>query len=91
MASHNGDVFVSGIRALMLRNETACADHIEGCDTKKALGVVYSFRFEDLGTDRYSAVDGVRDHENICVRGGVCDGFGEVTDDGGIGVEEICR
>lgn len=75
----------------MLRNETTCADYIEGCDTKKALAVVGSFRFENLGADGYRTVDGVRDHENVCVRGGVCDGLGEVTDDGGIGVEEICR
>ena len=90
MSSHNGDVFVCGIGALVLRDKAASAHHIEGCDTEKTLGVVGSFRFEDLGTDGYSAVDGVGDHQDVCVGGSVCDGFGEVTDDRGICVEEVC-
>ena len=91
MSSYNGDVLICGIRALVLRDEAASAHHVEGRDTEKTLGVVGSFRFEDFGTDGYSAVDRVGDHEDVGVGGGVCDGFGEVTDDGGIGVEEVCR
>ena len=74
----------------MLRDKAASAHHIEGCDTEKTLRVVGSFRFEDLGADGYGAVDGVGDYKDVCVGGGVCDRFGEVTDDGCIGVEEVC-
>lgn len=89
MPSHNRDVFVSGIRALVLRDKTTCADNIEGSNAEETLGVVYTLGLEDLGADRYSAVDRVGDDENVGVWGGVCDGFGEITNDGGIGVEEV--
>lgn len=91
MSSHNGDIFVCRIRALVLRDKAACAHHIEGCDTEKTLGVVDSFRFEDFGTDWHGTVDRVGNDENIGVWCGICDGFGEVPDDGGVGVEKVCE
>ena len=91
MAPYNSDVLVRGIRALELRDKPASAHHIKSCDTEKALGVVGPFGLEDLGTDGHSAVDRIRYHKDVCVRGGVCDGFGEVTDDGRVGVEEVYR
>ena len=75
----------------MLRDETACADNIEGCNAKETFGVICAFRLEDFGADRHSAVDGVGDDQYVGVWSGVCDGFGEVPYDGGVGIEEVCE
>ena len=75
----------------MLRDETACADNIEGGNTEKTLGVVCAFGFEDLGADGYGAVDWVCNDENVGFWGGVCNGFGEVSNDRGVGIEKVCR
>ncbi len=50
-----------------------------------------AFGLEDFGADGDGAVDRVCDDENVGIWGGVCDGFGEVPNDGGIGVEEVCE
>lgn len=71
----------------MLRDETACADNIEGCNAEETFGVVCALGLEDLGADGNSAVDRVGNDENVRVWGGVCDGFGEISDDGGVGIE----
>ncbi len=75
----------------MLRDETACADNIEGRNAEETFGVVCSFGLEDFGTDGNGTVDRICDDENIGIWGGVCNGFGEVPNDGGIGVEKVCE
>ena len=61
MSSYNRNILISGIRILMLRNETACANDVEGCYAEETLGVVDAFGLEDLGADGYSAVDRICD------------------------------
>lgn len=73
----------------MLRDETACADNIEGCNAEETLGVVCAFRLENFGADGHGAVDGVGDDQYVSVWSSVCDGFGEVPYDGGVGIEEV--
>ena len=75
----------------MLRDETACADNIEGGDAEETLRVVYAFGFEDFGADWDGTVDRIRDNEDIGIWSCVCNGFGEVPNDGGIGIEEVCE
>lgn len=87
VAAHDGDVLVGRVRALVLRDEAAGAHDVEGRDAEEALGVVDAGGFEDLGADGHGAVDGVGDHEDVGVRGGGGDGFSEVADYGGVGVE----
>lgn len=91
MPSHNRDVLISGIRALVLRDETARADDIQGCNAEETFGVVCAFCLEYLGADGDSAVDRVGDDQNVGIWGGVCDGFGQIPDDGGVSVEEVCE
>ena len=57
MPSHDRDVLISGICALVLRDETACADNIEGCYAEEALGIVCAFGLEDLRANGDGAVD----------------------------------
>ena len=73
----------------MLRDETACADNIEGCDAEETLRVVCAFGFEDFGANWDSTIDRVCNDKDIGVWGSVCNGFGEVPNDGSIGVEEV--
>lgn len=89
MTSNNDNVLVYGVGALDLADEAGCAHDIEGGDTKQALGVVDTGLLEDLGDNGHGAVDGVGDDEDFGIRGGFGSGFGEVADDGGVGVEEI--
>ena len=91
MPANNRNVLIGRIRGLVLRDETACADDIEGCDTEETLGVVCAFGFEDFGANRDGTVDRICDDKNISVWGSIRDGFGEVPNDGGIGVEKVCE
>lgn len=89
VATDNGDVLVSGIGTLELRDEAGSTDDVEGGDTKEALGVVDTAGLEDLGDDGDGGVDRVGDDEDVGLGGGLGGGLGEVTDDGGVGVEEV--
>lgn len=89
MPSHDGDVFVSGIGAFVRGDETAGAHDVEGCDAEETLGIVDAGCFEDFCADGDGAVDGIGDYEDVGFGGGLGDGFGEVTDYGGVGVEEV--
>lgn len=90
MASNNSNVLVCGIGALVLGNEAARAHDVEGGDAEEALGVVDACGFENLGGDGDGGVDGVGDDEDVGFGGGRGDGFSEVADYGGVGVEEVC-
>ena len=89
MATDDRDVFVRRVGVLELADETAGAHDVEGGDTEEALGVVDALALEDLGGDGDGAVDGVGDDEDVGVGARVGGGFGEVADDGGVGVEEV--
>ena len=73
-----------------MANEAARAHDIEGGDAEEALRVVDALAFKDFGGDGDGAVDGVCDDEDVGLWASVGGGFGEVADNGGIGVEEIC-
>ena len=74
----------------MLADETGCSHNIKCGDAEEAGRVVGAGGLEDLGADGHRRVDRVGDDEDVGVGGGGGDGFGEVTDDGGGGVEEVC-
>jgi hypothetical protein len=72
-----------------LGDEAGGADDVEGGHAEELLGVVDTLALEDLGCDRDGAVDGVGDDEDVGVGAVVGGVFGEVADDGGVGVEEV--
>ena len=90
MSPHDSDVLVCGVGALVLADETGGADDVESGDAEEAGWVVGACGLEDFGADGHRGVDGVGDDEDVGVGAGGRDGFGEVPDDGGVGVEEIC-
>jgi hypothetical protein len=105
VATDDGDVLVGGVGTLELRDEARGADDVEGGDTEKTLGVVDTLSLEDLGRDGNGGVDlrasilytmprnsctyGVRDDQDVSLGSVVCGGLGQVTDDRGVGVEQI--
>lgn len=89
VATDDGNVLVSGVGTLELRDEAGGAHDVEGGDTEQALGVVDATGLEDLGDDGDGGVDGVGDDEDVGLGGGLGGGLCEVADDGGVGVEEV--
>lgn len=89
MASDDSDILVRRVGALVLRDETAGANNIKGSDAEELLGIVDSFRLEDLGADWDGGVDWVGNDKDVGFRRGVGAGFGEVTNDGGVGIEQV--
>lgn len=90
MSSHNGDILIGRVGVSVLRDEAAGAYDVESGDAEEALGVVDAGGFKDFGADGYGGVDGVGDYEHVGFGGGGGDGFGEVADYRGVGVEEVC-
>lgn len=74
---------------LELGNESLGSDDVEGGDSEDTLWVVNSGFLEHLGGDWDSGVDWVGDDSDKSLRGGLGDDGGQVTDDSGVGVEEI--
>jgi len=89
VSTHHRDVLVRWVGVLELADEAARTYDVQGSDTEEALRVVDVLALEDLGADGHRAVDGVGDDEHVGVWAGIGGGFGEVADDGGIGVEEV--
>jgi len=89
VTSDDGDVLISWVGLLDLRDEAGSTDDIEGGDTEKTLWVVDSLGLEDLSNDWDGGVDWVGDDEDVGIWGGLSGGLGEVADDGGVGIEEI--
>lgn len=105
VTTNNGDEFVGGVGVLNLGDEARSTDDVKGGDTEDALGVVDALGLEDLGDDGDGGVDlsllvvarnadwketnRVGDDEDVGLRGSLSGGLGEVTDNGGIGVEEV--
>ena len=81
VATNHRDVLIRGISVLMLRDKSACADDVQGSDTEETFRVVDVHCFEDFGSDRYCAVDGVGNDENVGFRSGGGNAFCEVADD----------
>lgn len=89
VAANNDDVLIRGIGVLDLADESRGANDIQCGDAEQAFGVVHAGLLEDLGDDGDGAVDGVRDDEDVGVRGGGRGGLGQVAYDRGVGVEEV--
>lgn len=90
VTTNNDDVLVRWVGVLYFGDKARSADDIESCDTKEFLWVVDTLALEDFGSDGNGAVYGVGDDKDAGVWAGVCCCFGEITDDGGVGVEEVC-
>lgn len=107
VATDDGDVLGGGVGVLELGDEARGTDNVEGGDTEEALGVVDALGLEDLGGDGDGGVDlrcqilsrmievgltyGVGDDQDVGLGGVVGAGLGQVADDGGVGVEQVCR
>lgn len=91
VTTDNGDVLVGRVRALDLGDEARGTDNVEGGDTEDAAGVVDTSSLEDLGGDGDGRVDGVGDDQDVGIGSSLCGGLGKVTDNGSVGVEEICE
>jgi hypothetical protein len=89
VSTNNSDILILGVGFLDLAHEAGSTHDIEGCDTEQTLGVVDALALEDLSDDGHSAVDGVRDNEDVGVWGGFSGCLCEVADDGGVGVEQV--
>lgn len=89
VTTDNGDSLLSGVSGLDLRDEAGSTDDVKGGDTEKLLGVVDTLGLEDLSNNGDSGVDGVGDDENLGLRRELSNSLGEITDNGGIGVEKI--
>ena len=89
VTSDNNDVLVYGVGALDLADEARRAHNIEGGNTEETLRVVDTSLLEDLSNNGNGTVDGVGDDKDFGIRGGFGSGFGEVANDGGVGVEQV--
>jgi hypothetical protein len=89
VTSNDGDVLISWVGLLDLRDEAGGADDVKGGDTEEALWVVDTGLLEDLGDNWDGGVNWVRDNEDLGVWGRLGGGLCEVADNGGVGVEEI--
>jgi hypothetical protein len=89
MTTNNGDVLILGVAALDLADEAASADDIEGGDTEETLGVVDATGLEDLSDNRDGGINGVRDDEKVGLGARLGAGLGQVSNDGGVGVEQV--
>jgi hypothetical protein len=87
--AHDDDVLIRRIRALDLAHGAGSTNHIQGGNTEQTLGVIDTGLLEDLADNWDSRVHGVGYNEDVGVGGGLSNGFGKVTDDRGVGVEEI--
>lgn len=89
MTSDNGDVLISWVGVLDLRDESGSTDNIEGGDTEETFWVVDSLCLEDLGNNWDRAVYWVGNDEDVGFWGRLGSGFGKIADDGCICVEKI--
>lgn len=89
VATNNGDGLLSGVSGLNLRDEAGSSDDIQSGDTKDLLGVVDTLGLEDLGNNGDSRVDGVGDDADLGSRSKLSNALGQITDNGGIGVEQV--
>lgn len=89
VTANNGDVLISWVGLLDLRDEAGSTDDIEGSDTEELLWVVDTGLLEDLSNDWNGGVHWVGNDEDLGVWCGLSGGLGEVTDNGGVGVKKI--
>ena len=89
MTTDDSYVFICGVGRIELGDEAAGADNVEGGDTEELLGVVDILGLEDLGGDGNGGIDRIGDDEDVGIGRVVRCGFGKITYDGGIGVEQI--
>lgn len=89
MSTNDRDLLIRRITALDLTDESASSDNIQSCNTKKALRVVDALALEDLSNNWDRRVNRVRNDENVCLWRRVGRSFGQVPNDGSIGVEKV--
>jgi len=88
VTSDNWDVDVVGVLGSEDGDKLVGTDDIKGGDTVDS-GRVNAELLVDLGGDGHGRVDGVADNTDNGVRGGLGAGSGELSDNGGVGVEKI--
>ena len=91
VATNDDNVLIGRVGVLDLGDESRGADDVEGGDTEQALRVVDALGLEDLGGDGDGRVDGIGNDEDVGLGGSIGDGLGQVTNNGGVRVEEVCR
>lgn len=90
VATDDNNVLRGGVGALELRDEARGTDNVKSGDTEESLGVVDALGLEDLCGDGDGRVDGVGDDEEVGVGAVLGAGLGQVADNRGVGVEEVC-
>jgi hypothetical protein len=90
VTTNDNNVLRGGVGVLDLRDEARGTDDIKSGDTEHALGVVYTGSLEDLGSNGHGRVDGVGNDQDVSLGAVLSSGLGQVADDRGVGVEEIC-
>ena len=107
VSTNDGDVLVCWVGLLDFGDETGGTDNVKGGDTEETLGVVDTLPLEDFGNDGYGRVDlcmlehaqitlrrklyGVGNDEDVGVGCGIGSSLCKVSNNTGIGVEEICE
>ena len=90
VSTNDGDVQLLGVGlANNLSDEGLSTNDVESGDTKETLRVEDALGLENLGSNGNGRVDGVGDDQELGLGSSLSSGLGEVTDDGGVGVEEI--
>lgn len=89
VATSNGDAVVGWVRALDLGDEAGGANDVESGHTEETLGVVNLPGLKNLRNDGHGTVDRVGDDQHVGLRGVFSSSLSQITDDRGIGVEEI--
>lgn len=89
VAAYNNNILIYGIGPLQLRHKSTSSHDIQCRNTEQSLRVINACLLEDLCNDWHSAVDRVRNNEDVCIGSGFSGGFGEIADNGGVGVEEV--
>ena len=91
VAADDNNVLVGRVGVLDLGDEARGADNVEGGDTEQTAGVVDTGLLQDLGGDGNGAVDRVGDDQDVGVGAVLSDRLGEVTNNGGVGVEQVLK
>jgi hypothetical protein len=84
--SHNSHISILGLRPLDRAQKGRSPNHIQSSHTKQPLGVKHTVLLQDLGENGDGRVDRVGDDEDHGGGGVFGRGFGEVSDDRGVGV-----
>jgi hypothetical protein len=89
VASDNRYFHVQRVQTFGFGYESVGANHVQSGDSEETFGVVFAGFFQDFGGDGDGGVDGVGDDADQSIGGVLSRRLDDVSDDGGVGVEEV--